>query len=59
MAAAATMVEPTPLVRSRRRYKQRRKPRAAVLRRGRWVAAGLIFKLGMGLVLSLAALGAW
>jgi len=59
MAAAAMVVEPVPAVWSRRCYRQRRKPRAAVLRRGRWVAAGLIFKLGMGLVLSLAALGAW
>ena len=58
-AAATTTVEAVPAVWSRRRYRERRSPRAAVLCRGRRVAAGLIFELVMSLVLSLAALGAW
>ena len=53
------MIKPVPAVLSRRHYRQRRKPRAVVLGFDRRVAVGLIFELGMGLVLSLAALGVW
>ena len=58
-AAAATVVEALPPVRSRRRHKQSRKPRAALLCCHGREPYRLIFELGMGLVLSLAALGAW
>ena len=58
-AASTTVVEAVPAVWSRRRHRQRRKPRAALLRcRGR-EPYQLIFELRMGLVLYLAALGAW
>ena len=59
MAAATTVVEPLPPVWSRRRYKQSRKPRATLLPSHGREAYRLIFGLGMGLVLCLAALGVW
>ena len=42
-----------------RAYSERRKPRGALLRCRGQEPYGLIFQLGMGLVLSLATLGAW
>ena len=58
-AAAITSVEAVPAVWSRRRYRERRSPRAGLLCRGRRVAAGLIFKLGMGLLLPVANTKMW
>ena len=58
-AASTTVVEAVLAVWSRARYRQSRKPRAALLRCRSREPYRLIFELGMGLVLSVAALGAW
>ena len=57
MAAATTVVEALPPVRSRRRHKQSRKPRAVLLRCHGREPYRLIFQLGINLGLYLAALG--